>query len=263
MTKRGKVLRDTTSGQGLLMVEGQQYRFSQEAEWKSESTPKPGQVVDVELDSQGKVQSVRAVSDSQLAMERAEGEMASARRRGRSLGSASMAKIGMPSLAVAGILAAAWFFLTAATVQVPFPGKLELTFWQMLGFLNAGKIPEMFDGTSGPSSGLYGFAAVVALAGPFIPLFWKDKRALLGGLLPLVFMAIVGFAVRSSFYSTNGGNGDIGGQAHMNTLKAFSLGSGAYLSILASLYFAFVSAKGLVARSPETQTLKSTPRKAA
>jgi len=50
-----------------------------------------------------------------------------------------------------------WFFLTAASIQ----------------------------SRSGPSAGFYGFLALVALAGPFVPYFWKDQRASLGGLLPL------------------------------------------------------------------------------
>jgi hypothetical protein len=191
--------------------------------------------------------------------------MALAPQKSRNLASSLVAGIGMPSLAVAGLLAAAWFFLTAASVQAPFPGKLEFTFWQILGFLNAGNVPELLDGSSSPTSGLYGVAAIVVLVGPFIHFFWKDKRALLGGMLPLVFMVIVGIAARSSIQGIlDGGNsGDISEPARANTIRAVSLGFGAYLSILASSYFAFVSAKGLFARPRERQTLESTPRKAA
>jgi len=265
MTKRGRVLRDTTSGPGLLMIEGQQYRFSLEGVWKSETPPKPGLVVDVELDARGKVQGITVVPDSQLAREQAETAIGLARQKGQNLASSLLAEIGMPSLAAAGLLAAAWFFLTAASIQFPFPGKLEFTFWQILGLLNAGNVPELLDRSSGPSTGLYGLAAVVALAGPFIHHFWKDKRALLGGLLPLAFMVIVGIAVRSSIHGALGdGNADLGKQTHVQTMKAVSLGLGTYLSILASLYFAFTSAKGfLVARASEGQGLDAPQRKAA
>ena len=264
MTKRGRVLRDTTSGPGLLMMEGQQYRFSLEEVWKSETPPKPGLVVDVELDARGKVQGITVVPESQLAREQAETAIGLARQKGENLASSLLARLGMPSLAAAGLLAAAWFFLTAASIQFPFPGKLEFTFWQILGFLNAGNVPELLD-RSGPSAGLYGLAAMVALAGPFIHYLWKDKRALLGGLLPLVFMVIVGVAVRSSIHGTlGGGNSDLGKQTHDETMKAVSLGLGAYLSILVSLYFAFTSAKGfLVATASEGEGLESPQRKAA
>jgi hypothetical protein len=247
------------------MIEGQQYRFSLEGVWKSERPPKPGLVVDVELDARGKVQSIIVVPDSRLAREQAEAADGVARQKGENLASSRLAKIGMPSLAAAGLLAAAWFFLTAASIQFPFPGRLEFTFWQILGFLNAGNVPELLDRSSGPSTGLYGLAAMVALAGPFIHHFWKDKRALLGGLLPLLFMVIVGIAVRSSIHGALGdGSADVGKQTHDETMKAVSLGLGTYLSILGSLYFAFTSAKGyLVATASEGEGLESTQRKAA
>ena len=265
MTKRGKVLRDTTSGLGLLMIEGQQYRFSLEGVWKTETAPKPGLLVDVELDARGKVQSIIVVPDSQLAREQAEAAIGLARQKGQNLASSPVTRIGMPSLAAAGLLAAAWFFLTAASIQFPFPGRLEFTFWQILGFLNAGNVPELLDRSSGPSTGLYGLAGVVALAGPFIHHFWKDKRALLGGLLPLVFMIVVGIAARSSIHGALAdGSADVSKQSHDETMKAVSLGLGTYLSILASLYFAFTSAKGyLVATASEGEGLESTQRKAA
>jgi hypothetical protein len=245
------------------MIEGQQYRFSLEGVWKSETPPKPGLVVDVELDARGKLQSITVVPDAQLAREQAEAAIGLARQRGENLASSLLAKIGMPSLAAAGLLAAAWFFLTAASIQFPFPGRLEFTFWQILGFLNAGNVPELLDRSNGPSTGLYGLAAMVALAGPFIHHFWKDKRALLGGLLPLAFMVIVGIAVRSNIHGALGdGSSDVGKQTH-EAMKAVSLGLGAYLSILASLYFAFTSAKGLLVAASEGQALESTQRKAA
>ena len=265
MTKRGKVLRDTTLGPGLLIMEGQQYRFSLEGEWKSGVPPKPGQVVNVELDVQGKIQGITVVSDSQLAREQAEAVLASSRPIGRNLASSLVARIGMPSLAALGLLAAAWFFLTAASIQVPFPGKLEFTFWQILGFLNAGNVSELLDGSRSPNSGLYGLAAIIALAGPFIHFFWKDKRAQLGGLLPLLFMVIVAIAVRSNIYGAlgSGNNAGVAEQAHPDAMRTISLGLGAYLSALASSYFAFVSARRLGARASERPALESTPRKAA
>ncbi len=241
MTKRGRVLRDTTSGPGLLMMEGQQYRFSLEGVWKSETPPKPGVVVDVELDARGKVQGITVVS--------------------------LVTRSVMPSLAAAGLLSAACFLLTAASIQVPFPGKLEFTFWQILAFLNAGSIPQLLDGNRSPGAGVYGLVAILALLGPLIHHFWKDKRALLGGLLPLAFMVVVGIALRGGIHgalgSGNEGSADVGKQTH-EAMKAVSLGLGTYLSILASLYFAFTSAKGfLVATASEGQGQESTQRKAA
>jgi hypothetical protein len=268
MIKRGKVLRDKNSGPGLLIMEGQQYRFSFDYVWKSEAPPKPGLVVDVELDASGKVHGITVVPDSQLAKEQAEAAVALARPRGRDRDSLG-ARVGTPSLAAAGILAAAWVFLTAASIQVPFPGRLEFTFWQILGFLNAGNVPELLDRSTGASAGFYGLAAVVALAGPFIHHFWKDKYALLGGLLPLVFMVVVGIAIRSSLQGALGSGNEgsyvgVGKQAHLDAAKVISLGLGAYFSILVSLYIAFTSAKSfLAAKALEGEELNAPQRKAA
>jgi hypothetical protein len=268
MRKRGKVLRDTTSGPGLLMMEGQQCRFSLEGVWRSETAPKPGLVVDVELDPRGKILGITVVPDSQLAREQAVAAIALARQRGHHA-AALVTRVGMPSLAAAGILAVAWFFLTAASIQVPFPGKLGFTFWQILGFLNAGSVPEFLDRSSSPSAGVYGFVAVVALAGPFLHHIWKDKRALLGGLLPLVFLVMVGIAIRGNLQGALGGGAaghfaEATKHARNDTMQAVSLGLGTYLSILASLYFAFTSAKSfLVASASEGQELEPTQRKAA
>ncbi len=268
MIKRGKVLRDTTSGPGLLMIEGQQYRFSLEDVWKSEAPPKPGRVVDVELDACGKIQSITAVPDSQLVREQAEA-LALTRVKGPNLTTSLVPRIELSNLVAAGLLLVAWFFLTAIAVQVPFPGKDEFTFWQLLGLLNAGNISELLDGSRSPNTGFYGLAALVALTGPFIHHFWKDRRALLGGWLPLLFMMIVGIAVRGSIQSalavSNAGPyTEAAKQARDQSMKAISLGPGTYLSILAGLYFAFASARAfLVSKGSEGQELESTRRKAA
>src|SRR5438094_555480 len=122
MKKRGKVLRDI--GPGLLMVEGQQYPFTLEGIWKSDVPPKPGMVVDVEFDREGKIIAIFAVAESQLAKEQAEAAMAVAREKGAALASGMVAKFGVPTLVAAGILIIGWFFLSTVTVQLPFLGSL-------------------------------------------------------------------------------------------------------------------------------------------
>jgi hypothetical protein len=267
MIKRARVLRDATSGSSLLMMEGQQYRFSLAGEWKSDVPPKPGLVVDVELDAHGEVLGITVVPDSQLAKEQTKAAIAQARQKGQNPAASLVTRIGVPSLTAAGLLAASWFFLTAASVQVPFPGRLEFTFWQILGFLNTANVPELLDGSRSPNSGLYGLAAVVALLGPFIHLFWKNKSALLGGLLPLVFMIVIGIGVRNNIHSalegsSNGPFADVA-KDHGNAVRTVSLGLGAYLSIITSLYFALASAKGLVAKVSQGQAPAPAQRKAA
>ncbi|HZY71905.1 MAG TPA: hypothetical protein VFE22_02220 [Edaphobacter sp.] len=245
MKKRGKVLRDTSSGPGMLMVEGKQYTFPLEDVWKSEAPPRPGIVVDVELSDEGTVQSVTAVPESQIAKEQAEQALAVARARGGALASSAVARFGMPTLAATGLLIVGWFFLSTISINAGFLGKMDFTFWRVLSFVNAKNAFEAL-GTlkDGGSAGFYGLLALIALAGPFLATFWKDRRAVLGGLLPLLFMLLVALLVRSAVSSaTAGAPAEMMDAARSEMMKQVSIGMGAYVSLLAAIYLAFISVK--------------------
>ncbi len=266
MTGRGKVLRDPHAGPGLLMMEGRQYQFQLEGVWKSDVPPKPGLVVDVEVDSVGHVTEIVAVPESQLSKEQAEIALAAFKNKGAALASGLVARFGLAQLVAAALLILSWSLLTAVSVQLPFLGKLEISFWQVLGYLNSGNPMQVLDRHSNPSSGFYGLLAVVALAGPFIQYFWKNRRAMLCGLLPLAFMALVAVMVRSniqSSFAVDGPYANMQRQAQDEAMNAVSLGFGSYLSILVSLYFAALSTRQfLAAKGNETKQLEK-PQKAA
>jgi hypothetical protein len=254
MAKRGKVLRDPNAGPGLLMVEGQQYPFALEGVWKSEIAPKPGQVVEVTFDTTtGQIAGITAVPESQLAKEQAEVALKAAKEKGGEIFGQIVAKVGMPNLVAGLVLFIAWFFLNAVVVTVPFGGKMEVTFWQVLGVLNASNIIEVLGSNLHGSAGIYGLFAVICLAGPFIQYFWKDKRAALGGLLPLVFMVIVGIMVHNSISNamgpmpSGGMYADMQREAQAEMSKAISYGMGIYLAVLAGLYFAGAGLKNYLA----------------
>ena len=59
--KRGKILRDTSAGPGLLIVEGQQYPFSRNQLWKSDLPPQVGMVVEAEFNREGKLTAIRTL----------------------------------------------------------------------------------------------------------------------------------------------------------------------------------------------------------
>jgi hypothetical protein len=253
MKKRGKVLRDTSTGPGLLMVEGQQYPFALEGLWKSEVAPKAGLVVDVDFDANGQIIGIAAVPESQLAKEQADIALRAAKEKGSQIFGQIVAKVGMPNLVAGLVLFISWIWLNAVVLQIPFAGKIEVTFWQVLGLLNASNILEVMGSNMHGSAGFYGFLALVCIAGPFVQYFWKDKRAALGGLLPLVFMVIVGIMVHNSISNamgptpTGGMFADMQRQAQDEMSKAISIGMGIYLSVLASLYFAGVGLKNYLA----------------
>ena len=60
--KRGRILRDTTTGEGLVFVDGNQHAFRLEGMWKSEYAPKVNMTVDVEFDDAGRLVALRNVS---------------------------------------------------------------------------------------------------------------------------------------------------------------------------------------------------------
>jgi hypothetical protein len=269
MTKRGKVLRDTSAGPGLLAVDGNQHQFSLEGIWKSADPPRPGMQVLVEFAPDVSILSVIPIPESQIAKEQAEAVMKAAREKGGVVVSAAVAKFGWPLLIATGGLIVGWFFLNSMAVQSPL-GNINYTFWQVLGFLNVGSIGDaMIQGRGGASAGFYGFMAFVALAGPFLHYFWKDKRATLAGVLPLVFMLFVAVMVRSSIHNMLGGVADgplaeMQRQAQQEMMNAISLGGGAYISGIIALYLAAVSTKQfLVARAVSAEPEPISKRAAA
>ena len=99
--------------------------------------------MDVDFDSTGKIRGIIAVPESQLAKEQAEAALKAARQHGGKLFGQIVAKVGMRDLVAGGLLLISWTFLTAASMQAPFGGKLEFTFWQVLGLLNASNLLEV------------------------------------------------------------------------------------------------------------------------
>ncbi len=250
------------AGPGLLIVEGQQHPFHIEGVWRSEVPATPGLTIEVDFDPEGRITSITAISETQLAKEQAAVAGAQVRDAWRKLA----AVVGWANLAGAGVLLMGWFFLPALSIQPPFLGKLQFSFWELLGLLNANNPLEALAQRGGTGSGFYGFLAIVALTGPFISLFWKDRRATLAGVLPLVFMLVVGLMVRSSLMGAYGGNVDgplreIATQAREVGMQAVTIGFGSYLSLLVSAYFATVGTRRFLAAAG-TPAATEKPRKA-
>lgn len=269
MTQRGKILRDPNSGPGLVTVDGQHLQFALEGVWKGESPPVPGMLVQVEFGQDARILSMTPISDAQIAKEQAEAAIGVAKEKGRDIALAAVAKFGLAMLIATALLVIGWFFLTAMSIQT-FAGKVDFTFWQSLGFLNsANGFETAMEGRSSAGAGFYGFLALIALFGPYLPFVWKDKRSSLAGTLPLIFMLMAAFMLRSSLNSSMGGEvsgplGDLARQAREEAMKAISLGLGSYLSGVVSLYFAGVGIKKfLLARGLDTQVAARSQKAAA
>lgn len=254
MKKRGKILRDTNAGPGLLSIDLVQHPFTLEANWKSDLPPKVGMVVEVELDAGGAILTVTPVAESQLAKEQAELAVLAARAKGGELAAGLTARFGVPTLTAMAALVVGWFFLNTVAIQLSSAYGVGLSFWKILAVVNSpAGLMSSLGGVSG-GSGIYGFLCVVALVAPLTPQVWKDKRAHLGGVLPLAFMLLVaimiymgisdGMKQAQGIASAFGGAqaarmaDSVGSEMMREAMRAISIGIGGYLSLAASLYLA-------------------------
>lgn len=297
-TMRGKVFKVPDVTPGLLFVNGQQKSFEINGVWKSATVaPAADMTVDVEFDGGGAIISVSPVTEADLAREMAKKAADAAGDKGKQLASFAVAKVGKPVLIAVAVLIVSWFFLDYYSVR--FSGlfmnvTVHPTFWRQIGYLHV--IQDDLDNLvqlvcdinrySGPHSdmpptGIYGILGAIALIGPLLPIGWKDKRAHLGALLPLLFTLLifaqnlhVTYAIQkaareavtqtvtglSSMYGGDPANAQATAQINATAQKAidqqteqfkqalhWNLGLGFYLSTLSVLYLAWAGGRKYLA----------------
>ena len=146
--------------------------------------------VDVTFNDEGTPNAVNAVPESQLAKEQAHQALAGARQQGSALAGNIKSRFGFPLIAGELLLLIGWFFTTSLAIA---DAHVELNFWQLLGCIgNTRDFMAVIGGEGSPSAGIFGILAIVALAGPLLTYFWKDRRAPLGALLPILLMVLAG-----------------------------------------------------------------------
>jgi hypothetical protein len=259
MTYRGRVLRDTSIGPGLLNVDGKQVSFTLEDKWQSEIPPRTGMVVDVVINSQGVVESVRAVSENQIAKEQAQQALAGARQQSTVIAGNLKARFGLPMLIAIAALLVGWFFLNSMSIV---EAHVDLTFWQILGPVgNVEAFMRTLSGDAASGSGVFKLLAIAALVGPFLSYFWKDRRASLAGMLPMLLMILVSVLI---WHNANHAIDQMVGHpmannpalekarqiAMENFMKQFEIGVGAYLSFAAGAYLGFIGVRKYLVSNP-------------
>lgn len=254
---RGVVLKAPDSTPGIVFVNGQQKPFSLAGVWQSPVAPTPNLAVDIDMTEEGEVTGIRIVPDSQLAKEQTAVLVDAANAKGKQVVAMALDRVGKWPLIALGVLIASWFLLDWVSFHLDiFFQKLvfHASYWKTIGWLNFAQnqmdnpgqlLSSLRDGD--PSQGIYGLLCVIALAGPLLPVVWKDKKASLGGVLPLLFMLFIGFqwyrlvseAMDALGLSNAPHRGFGGGTAPS---KGFSdvctLGSGFYLSLASAIYLA-------------------------
>lgn len=275
MAQRGKVLRDTSNGKGLISAAGKQYEFTLEGNWKSDISAKVGMIVEFELDSDSNISSVLAVPENQLVKEQAELAMQAAKQKSLAILAGASARVGTSVLIAWGALIVAWFFMDLVSLVGVVLGNptfaIHQTFWQLLGIANISSLLDFAPLMNAESlnKGIYAFFAIAALTGPAISQFWGDNKAHLGNCLPFIFMGAI-FAViyfvlgdllsevikqqqnqvewaRSNaptwMRSTLPTQLPSMAQAQAEFIKKIHFGIGAYVALAASAYLAIIGLK--------------------
>lgn len=264
--KRGRILRDTTTGDGLIFVEGQQFTFRLETVWKSEFAPKVNAAVDAEFDDQGRLLAVRAVGGQGIPGEQAAQALAATQDAARKFAAEFQAKglpvamqyvqkIGYPTLGALAAVLLGWFVLPAASMNMGILGKNSLTFYESLKLLNAEGLESLAALGGGGSAGIYGLLCFLAIIAVLLPFVWPDRRAAWGMAAPLALMllvAVIAYAKVSAQFSAGADAASGFGGAEMQAMaeqaanqaaaefrKAISLGFGTYLSLAGALYLAW------------------------
>lgn len=173
MLQRGRILRDTSSGIGLISANGNQHEFKLEGMWKSDISPQQNMVVEFELDEAGKIASLSAVNETDLAKEQAEKAMLAVKEKGLSAINGISSSVSKPILIASATLLVSWFFLNTISLEI-YRNQIGISFWNLLGLANrSGGIEALMSLAGGDNGkGLYGLLAIASLAGPFIYHFW-------------------------------------------------------------------------------------------
>lgn len=119
MKTRGKILRAPGSGAGtgvgtspgLVMIDGQQFRFAAEGIWRSVTPPRPGLNVQVELDDHQRVAGITVIPDPDLLLTHKRIARKMRKRRGPEAPMWRVARFTVPALIAGVLLLVIWFWL--------------------------------------------------------------------------------------------------------------------------------------------------------
>ncbi len=247
MTKRGRVLRDTNIGPGLLTVEGTQYAFLLEGMWRSEVPPRTGMAVDVRFNDEGVLAEVYAVSEGHAVL-LAEPGITTAEKKGQGKTAIEDTSINValivegprprslfPLIVAELTMLLSFFALPSLRFESVYSGQ-GLSGWDTVGFDPA---------TTIVSHGLPNLIAISCLSVPIAAPFIKHAWARLLYCAPLSFtiFAVIELANQiqdTSRVASNAVRETFGGAAACQMAQHiggnFSMGAGAYLVIFCSIY---------------------------
>jgi hypothetical protein len=235
MTKRGRILRDTSVGPGLLTVEGIQYTFLLEGMWRSEVPPRTGMPVDVTFDPAGTPEVVYAVSEGQVAREQAKRAFSGVLEQAEAVGGLK-SRITAATIAAEVLMLLCFFFLPNMQIGNAYTLR-KLNGWDAIGL----DPNTTMTNDHGFLSLLAVFCLLAPLAVPFVKHAWS--RWLYAAPLAFAVLAVatISTEVRNIGQQTAGSIGGLlGGEAAREMSRQlsgmFSISFGAYGVLLCAVY---------------------------
>lgn len=233
---RGKILQyNGNEGQGVIVADGNQYGF-RIATWKGDSIPSVGKAVDVTL-ADGQLQTVMVVPDEVIMREKTAeitgklgaivGDIGSSLAKGGAgaAGGSVVTFYGRNLLIAYGVFLLGTLFFNAISINF-FGTSQGQPLFELASLLS------QFGVLKGLKVGL-----LLSYAGFAVPYVWRDRRAWLVLTLPLLVV----------LYALWSGSRSIGGAAGGEASDLFSLGVGAYLSLVAAVVLAAGGVKRFLA----------------
>lgn len=278
-SRRGRVLKDTAHGDGIISIDGQQHRFTLEQHWRSDIAPSANMVVDCEFDDQNVLQTVRRVSDEQIAKEKAAQLSNDAMAGAKAIGGRLLGEAGTPAVVAFFAFLIGGLALSALTVKIEFGiqvAALHFGFYKIPCFTDlmsesaasGGALANLLAGSRSTAecSTTSGYSLVFLIAAllPLLPHFYKQKKeAWLAYAAPA---ALVLYICGTTYYyihsqiseareaqervaSQFGMMGGSENSAGSMAAKMYSIDFGLYIVIAAALVLAFIGIKKYLAES--------------
>jgi hypothetical protein len=233
---RGRILQyNSNDGTGIVVVDGQQQKFAI-AMWKGDTAPAVGKTVEVVV-ADGQVQTVMLVSEEVLLREKTaeltgklgslvSGLASSVSKEGGggvALGGSIIDRYGKPTLIAYAVFLIGTTIFKAISISNPIlGGGMGWSMFDLAGFLSM----------TGSGGGIKAML-ILSYLSIAVPFFWRDRRAWLALLLPVLTCLWALLKARSAM---GGGFGPGGGGPSLTVL-------GFYLPCVAALYLGVAGVK--------------------
>lgn len=199
---QGKILRDTSNGEGIISLNGEQKIFTLEEHWKSEDPPKIGAVVDVTLNEQGEVESVVLVDAKELAKQQAQEALEKMNAKGKILAGNLSEKGKVLTAQGQGVASVFWgkvhkpmlfaiigfVFISIFMRDFVILSEIRYDYWGRIYYKKSNDHYGLYDILQWYGWSLFFWIAVIS---PVIKTFIDSSKAYLLYLLPFIMTLLV------------------------------------------------------------------------